>query len=58
MKAKSLSNTNPHLQDRKLTRKRIIRSIATSTAIETGESIEQIERKLKKHSSRYQVGLA
>jgi len=39
MKNKSLATTNPFLKDTALARKRIIRSIASSTAIETGESV-------------------
>lgn len=58
MKINSLANTNPHLKDRQSARKRIIRSIASSTAIETGESIKKIENKLKKKSAQYQVKLA
>jgi len=58
MKNKSLAATNPFLKDPVLARKRIIRSIASSTAIETGESIEVIEKKLNQKSSRYHVTLA
>jgi len=58
MKNKSLAATNPFLKDPALARKRIVRSIASSTAIETGESIEVIEKKLNQKSSRYQVTLA
>ncbi|WP_174244563.1 MULTISPECIES: hypothetical protein [unclassified Pseudomonas] len=31
----------------------VIRAIASSTAIETGQSIEQIERKLKSRTSKF-----
>jgi len=58
MKNKSLTATNPFLKDPVLARKRIVRSIASSTAIETGESIEVIEKKLNQKPSRYQVALA
>ena len=47
MKAKSLAESNPYLKDRTFARKHVIRNIASSTAIETGESIEAIENKLK-----------
>ena len=49
---------NPFLKDRKSARVRIIRSIASSTAIETGESIQEIEKKLKQKPSANQVKLA
>jgi len=58
MKTKSLASSNPFLKDAAVARKRIVRSIASSTAIETGESIEVIEKKLNQKSSRYQVTLA
>jgi hypothetical protein len=58
MKTKSLAITNPFLKDRESARRRIIRSIASSTAIETGESIQEIEKKLKQNPSVYQVKLA
>lgn len=46
MKEKSLAQTNPHLKNPKTAQRMIIRSIASSTAIETGESIEAIEKKI------------
>jgi len=58
MKTKSLASSNPFLKDAAVARKRIVRSIASSTAIETGESIEVIEKKLNQKSSRYHVTLA
>jgi len=58
MKTKSLASSNPFLKDTAVARKRIVRSIASSTAIETGESIEVIEKKLNQKSSRYHVTLA
>lgn len=48
MKAKSLSQTNPHLKNPKTAERMLLRSIASSTAIETGESIDVIEQKLIK----------
>ncbi len=59
MKRKTLTQTNPHLKDREKARRLLIRSLASSTAIETGEAIEKIEAKLTvKHFSRYPVTLA
>jgi len=58
MKTKSLTASNPYLKDTATARKRIIRSIASSTAIETGESIKAIETKLTQKTSRYHVTLA
>ena len=58
MKAKSLSQTNPYLKNRSTVRKQLIRSVASSTAVETGESIQSIEDKLRKKSSSFQVKLA
>lgn len=58
MKANSLANSNPFLKDIKNARKRIVRSIASSTAIETGESIKAIEKKLNQKPSSYHVTLA
>ena len=46
MKAKSLAQTNPHFKNPKTAQRMIIRSIASSTAIETGESITAIEKKI------------
>ena len=58
MKTNSLAAANPHLNNTATSRKRIIRSIASSTAIETGESIKAIETKLSQKTSRYHVPLA
>ncbi|XOV79844.1 MAG: hypothetical protein ACFHVJ_02540 [Aestuariibacter sp.] len=38
---------------KKITRKTLFRSVASSTAIETGESVESIERKLKRNRNKY-----
>ena len=51
MSAKSLSQTNPHLKNKANAKRLMIRSIASSTAIETGELISQIENKLNKPRS-------
>jgi hypothetical protein len=59
MKAKSLSQTNPHLKNPKTAERMVLRSIASSTAIETGESIDLIEQKLiKLRSAASHVTLA
>ena len=58
MKTKSLAASNPFLKDVAIARKRIVRSIASSTAIETGESIKAIEKKLSQKPSQYHVTLA
>ena len=48
MSKKSLLETNPFLKDPEKYRQALITSVASSTAVETGESIESIARKLKK----------
>ena len=59
MKQNTLSQTNPHIRDRNKAHKALMRNLASSTAIETGESIEKIENKLTaKHFSRFPVTLA
>ncbi len=59
MKTKSLALTNPHLKNKKKAYALLVRSIASSTAIETGESIELIEKKIiRLHASASRVGLA
>jgi hypothetical protein len=51
MKSKSLLNANRHLRDPKRTRELLVRSIASSTAIETGEPIHKIEARLNRQCS-------
>lgn len=51
MKPKSLLNSNRHLRDPKKTRESLVRSIASSTAIETGEPIHKIEAKINRQCS-------
>lgn len=51
MKSKSLSHSNRYLKDKATARKLLLRSIASSTAIETGESIGEIETKLSQPRS-------
>lgn len=59
MKQKTLIQTNQYLKDHIKARRLLIRSLASSTAIETGEAIEKLEEKLTlKHFSRYRVKLA
>ncbi|KAA3639829.1 MAG: hypothetical protein DWP95_09670 [Proteobacteria bacterium] len=55
---KSLKNANIHLRKPATARKMRVRSIASSTAIETGESIAKIEAKLKTNRrSKHRVKL-
>lgn len=59
MKKNSLSNTNPHLKNKTTAWQLKVRSIASSTAIETGEPIESIEKKINSlHSVDSTVKLA
>ncbi len=59
MKRKTLAETNPHLRDTEAARRQRIRSIASSTAIETGESVQEIEKKIRRlESSPPRVTLA
>jgi len=44
----SLLETNPYLQDPDKYRKALVMNVASSTAIETGGSVEAIARKLTK----------
>jgi len=46
MKRKPLSMTNPHCRDTAKGARQGIRSVASSTAIETGKPIHEIEAKL------------
>lgn len=48
MKAKALSKSNRYLRDKSKAKKLLVRSIASSTAIETGEPIDKIEAKLNR----------
>lgn len=59
MKKDALNMTNQFLKRIEIARKMRIRSIASSTAIETGESIDVIEAKLQRLSlSPRRVSLA
>ncbi len=59
MKERSLSNTNTYLQDKEASLRKRLRSLASSTAIETGDSVKQIEDKIiHLRSSKHRVTLA
>ena len=47
MKQKPLIETNPYLRDPEKLRKALITSVASSTAIETGASVDSIARMLE-----------
>ena len=46
MEKKTIAQTNPHFQDPEKALRQRLRSLASSTAIETGESIEQVEERI------------
>lgn len=48
MSNKSLAKINPYLKDKKKARRNWMRSLASSTAIETGESIRALEEKINR----------
>ncbi|WP_031433254.1 hypothetical protein [Methylomarinum vadi] len=48
MKKNTLIKTNRYLKDAEKARRMIVRSIASSTAIETGESVVEIEQKINR----------
>ena len=48
MKRATLYNVDPHLRDPVQFREYLVRSVAGSTAIETGENVEAIARDLRK----------
>lgn len=57
--SKILSQSNRHLSNKATARKMRIRSLASNTAIETTESVKEIEAKLThKRPARYHVTLA
>jgi len=51
MNTKKLTQSNPFLKDKTKAKKLLLRSVASSTAIETGESISKIEEKLNRSRS-------
>ena len=59
MKRKTLSEANPHLRDAEKAARQRIRSVASSTAIETGEPVRDIEKKIRRlESLKPRVSLA
>jgi len=59
MSKKSLLKSNPYLKDPTKYREALITSVSSSTAIETGEPIRQIEAKLNlSRSSAKRIKLA
>jgi hypothetical protein len=55
MLKKPLTDTNPYLRDPAKFRKALITSVASSTAIETGESVESIARMLEEAATSQPV---
>jgi hypothetical protein len=49
---RSLLETNPHLRDPAAYRKALITNVSSSTAIETGASVESIARTLLEETDR------
>lgn len=59
MKKRSISAANPYRKGADKARRNRVRSLASSTAIETGEPIEVIEKKLNRpRDARTRVTLA
>lgn len=52
MKRKTLIETNPYLRDPAKARRQTIRSVASSTAIETGRPVREIEERIIHLASR------
>lgn len=52
MKTQSHANLNGHRQQPTATR--IIRAVASSTAIETGQSVKELEARLQAQDSKFQ----
>lgn len=50
MKQKPLNRTNPYLRDPAKFRKALIKSVASSTAIETGASVASVSRMLEENA--------
>ncbi len=51
MKRKALSQANPHLRDPEKAARQRIRSVASSSAIKTGEPVRDIEEKIRRLES-------
>lgn len=49
MKAKSLAKTNPFLTTQAETDSQVLTSVSSSTTIETGEQVKDVEAKLIRH---------
>lgn len=59
MSSNKITKNNPYMMDSQIAKKMRVRSIASSTAIETGKSIKSIESKiLDRKPSHYSVKLA
>jgi len=55
---KKTTDSAPNRPTKAPTRQAIIRAVASSTAIETGQSIHQIERTLRSNNPKHRVTLA
>lgn len=53
MKKKSLFDSNPYLKDPKKYQDSLITSVSSSTAIETGASVESVSQQITDVSSNY-----
>ena len=53
MKKKSLFDSNPYLQDHKKYRNSLITNVSSSTAIETGASVESVSQQITDVSNSY-----
>ena len=53
MKKKSLFNLNPYLQDPKKYQESLVTSVSSSTAIETGASVESVSQQITDVSGSY-----
>ncbi len=52
MSKPSLKQSNQHLRDANKARRALVRNLASSTAIETGESIADLEARIMARQSR------
>lgn len=55
MEQKPLTQTNPYLRDPAKFRKALVTSVASSTSIETGQSVASIARNLE---NKFEIGAA
>ena len=53
MKKKSLFDSNPYLKDHKKYQDSLITSVSSSTALETGASVESVSQQITDVSSNY-----